>query len=525
MKIGILFFSDTYFVGDQNQSVMGRFVANDSFLKGLHDAGHSVFIYVSTSTEAQYLSEKFAKRFENFKIVSLHELYLAPKLYEPDVLHILSPNLYKCFYLRDHVFKKMIPVTGVTHSLGHQPYLEWVLLNLINNPMPCDALICTSPTARSVVENFQERMIQKLQAAAKLKTKVIPLGILPVLPINTPRQEVRARHGLSDDAFCFLWIGRFSYSSKADLAPLFLAFREFLKNQKYKNARLICAGSSERSEEINLLNTLLTDWQLNDFIILKPDITDCDKNELLALSDCFVAPSDNIQETFGLSLLEALDSGLPVIANDWDGFRSIVDETCGLLIPTCHIEGKHPLDSSLGLHLNSVYHLLLAQSVAFNHENLVNALQTMMDDPALRTKLAEGAKKRAASFYWDKIILKYGELWQQLIERALSQTFVEVESTINFRADFSPYWTNEISSQTNLVVTGSGEELLKGVIPVRFYAEMEEWIEANIIKELLLKSLVPLSMAALKKDLLADDGIIHLHLMWLIKYGFMKTVT
>ena len=43
-------------------------------------------------------------------------------------------------------------------------------------------------------------------------------------------------------------------------------------------------------------------------------------------ADVFVSPSDNIQETFGLAVVEAMASGLPVVASDWDGYRDLVDD-------------------------------------------------------------------------------------------------------------------------------------------------------------------------------------------------------
>ena len=44
---------------------------------------------------------------------------------------------------------------------------------------------------------------------------------------------------------------------------------------------------------------------------------------------------DNIQETFGLTPLEAMAAGLPVVVSDWDGYRFTVrDGIEGFLVPT-----------------------------------------------------------------------------------------------------------------------------------------------------------------------------------------------
>ena len=54
----------------------------------------------------------------------------------------------------------------------------------------------------------------------------------------------------------------------------------------------------------------------------------------LAAADLFCSPADNLQETFGLSVLEAMASSLPVVASDWNGYRDlVVHGSTGWLVP------------------------------------------------------------------------------------------------------------------------------------------------------------------------------------------------
>ena len=43
-----------------------------------------------------------------------------------------------------------------------------------------------------------------------------------------------------------------------------------------------------------------------------------------ASADIFCSLSDNIQESFGLTPVEAMAAGLPCVVSDWDGYRDTV---------------------------------------------------------------------------------------------------------------------------------------------------------------------------------------------------------
>ena len=130
-----------------------------------------------------------------------------------------------------------------------------------------------------------------------------------------------------------------------------------------------------------------------------------------------------MQESFGLTPIEAMAAGLPVIVSDWDGYRDAVrDGEDGFVIPTI----APPLTTGLPIadrYFNALdnygeYLTAAAQSTAVDIQKTAAAIHTLADNPALRRKLGQNGQTRAADIYdWRHIIKAYAELWADLGQR------------------------------------------------------------------------------------------------------------
>ena len=110
-----------------------------------------------------------------------------------------------------------------------------------------------------------------------------------------------------------------------------------------------------------------------------------DTAALLASSDLFLLPSES--ESFGLAALEAMASGLPVIATQSGGIPSVVlSGESGLLAPVGDVDQ-------------------LAQHV-----------RTLLSDAALRSKFSDTARQLAVEkFGWDRVIEAYENSYEELL--------------------------------------------------------------------------------------------------------------
>ncbi len=108
-------------------------------------------------------------------------------------------------------------------------------------------------------------------------------------------------------------------------------------NDYFKLYKLKIVGDGP---EYKSLQNLIKKYKLDAFISLLGDLDEDKKNKTLDESVLFIAPSINKSETFGISILEAMGKGLPIITTQIPTGVSALARNgkCGAVIQPCAID-------------------------------------------------------------------------------------------------------------------------------------------------------------------------------------------
>ncbi|MGH9759568.1 MAG: glycosyltransferase family 4 protein, partial [Blastocatellia bacterium] len=259
-----------------------------------------------------------------------------------------GPDIGPWVDLRNRLASRNIPVTGLTHTISFQSMLPRLLLTLLLDAKPWDSIVCTAEPAVAAMRNWLSHLRSHLSPRVNLDFDIrfdkVPLAV----DVDSFRSggdvgEHRRRLNLPENQVIALYFGRFSAYDKMDLAPLLLAFKKALE-ERSERTMLVMAGADSRFQYAAQVQSVASTLGISDSVRILRDIPAQDVARLYQAADIFVSPSDNLQETFGLTVVEAMASGLPVVCSDWDGYRDlVVDGETGFLIPTyCR-----PCDSSV----------------------------------------------------------------------------------------------------------------------------------------------------------------------------------
>lgn len=214
------------------------------------------------------------------------------------------------------------------------------------------------------------------------------------------------------------------------------------------------------------------------------------RHEIWYAADVFTSLVDNIQETFGLTPVEAMAAGLPVVVTDWDGYRDTVEEGVqGFLIPT-----TMPRANAIGQELarrffqkiDNYDHYIAnaANSVAVDIEATTARYLALVEDAALRTRMGQAGRVRAETVYdWKHIMQRYQSLWAELAQ-IRQETIPRVLPSLVSHQDVSVY--NPMAPDPFFVFQGYPTHTLQVSTPLWLMGEdvldrTQEYLQLGII--------------------------------------------
>lgn len=209
---------------------------------------------------------------------------------------------------------------------------------------------------------------------------IVPNGI----NLNEFRSSVDPIPTLKDGRKDILFVGRFDEPRKG-FRYLLRAFP--MVREQFPDARLIVVGSGNRER----YERFIRQHGIKDVIFT--GFTDAvTKARYYASADVFCAPSTG-RESFGIILIEAMASGVPVVASAIPGYQGVIKNgETGLLV-----EPKDEHSLALGL-------------------------VRMLSDTALREKITTNALDDVRQYDWDRVASRLLTVYQRAI---LNQSEIE----------------------------------------------------------------------------------------------------
>ncbi len=184
--------------------------------------------------------------------------------------------------------------------------------------------------------------------------------------------RVREEFGIGREKIVIGMLGRMT--PRKGHTVLFKAAFSILREERDRVVFLVVGGPSEGEAAYGeFLEETVVNMGLRENVVMPGHREDV--RDMLSAMDIYVLPTD--KESFGISLLEAMSNGLPVVATAVGGPLEVVEDgESGILIP--------PRDPG----------------------RLAEVLLQLIRDPGLRERLAEGAMRRVKERFSEESMVK-----------------------------------------------------------------------------------------------------------------------
>lgn len=457
--------------------LMGRNSAGEGFLRAAakSDATRLVCVAGAGNSEQHFASQLALHGFqgETYWIAKNAPAHIAAE----GCLYVPGPGLGEFAWRRAPLGDRAYSLCGMTYTISSHGAMSCITELLTAPVRNWDALICISTVVRDTVRFLLERQAEFLRA--RLGATRFELPQLPVIPLGVhcddfvfsedQRGKARATLGIEADEVVVLFAGRLSFHAKAHPQQMLTSIERAAKGRR---VRLIQCGkffnphieSAFKEGSNALCKSVRVDYL---------DGREAQNYQLAwASADIFVSLSDNIQESFGLTPVEAMAAGIPVVVSDWDGYKDTVRHGIdGFRIPT--LMPPPPFGEELasrhetGEDTYDMYCGLASQLVALDPVALEAALDKLIGDSQLRKQMGAAGRQRARSQYdWSMIYRRYQTLWEELAERRRADPEFHPAPRIAYRPDrpdpfaaFATFPTTLLSDHHLVTQLGTLDEL------------------------------------------------------------------
>ncbi len=374
--------------------------------------------------------------------------------------------------MRQKVKRYDAPVCGFIHSINSPRIALAMLQQCFAGLSEADLLFCSSLAGMKTIDIYIGEINRLLPPDLHYPARraLVPLGVnIPVVGRDAAG-NLRRTLNIEGDVSVGIYFGRLSQASKCDLGPLLVALSQLLR--RGKNLYLIIAGDDTQTRESPRLQTLANELGCQKNVRIWPNPSSDEKHLLYSGADFFLSPSDNMQETFGLAVAEAMAYGLPAIVSDWNGYRDLVKHgENGFLVPSVlppTVEDLRLCDCVTSMFEEDS----LAQSTTIDIPALTQSMERLAVDLERRAQMGKAAKQFVESHLtWRVVVNRYEELWNESCAMAGTKDLRSAKSSqllhLSLEKCFGHYANAKRSQEQKCFITEEGRGWLKR--PGRFY--------------------------------------------------------
>lgn len=331
-----------------------------------HLAKRSHEVHVITSLDKGLPKESaeenfYIHRFKTSKIPILRTVsyymnsFVTVKKINPDIVHIQTIFLA----LSGLLIKKFLHKPYVVYGRGSDVYFSWRFKNLISKPIlkNADAVIALTEDMKREVQKIYDREVF-----------VIPNGIDLERFENLSKEVSRKRLKIKEAEKIIIFVG--------GLRPVkgvkYLIEAMKIVMDKNENTSLFIVGDGE---ERGYLESLVRNLNIERYVTFIGKVPNEDIPEYMVASDVFVLPS--LSEGFPVTVVEAMASGLPIVATNVRGLPEIIKSgEKGFLV-----ESK-------------------------NANEIAEKVLLLLEDDVLRERISKNNREEVKKYSWENVVEK-----------------------------------------------------------------------------------------------------------------------